>query len=53
METEAAEKVDSALREAIGWQLVGKPTTAPIDDENEDAANACGIGVLDGGRERS
>jgi hypothetical protein len=31
MEAEAAMKVNSALREPIGWQTVH----APIDDENE------------------
>jgi hypothetical protein len=53
LESEAAFKVDIALREAFGQQFGQQSRALPVPTEKENAANACDIEDSDGGRARS
>jgi len=53
LESEAAAKVDLALREAFGQQIGQQNAGPALPAGKEKVADACDITVSDGGRERS
>jgi integrase len=53
LETDAAAKVDTALRKKFGQHLVSIAPSSRLVEDKKKAANSCGIKDSDGGRERS